>query len=381
MIQRNKKINLQDEKAKRYNKIKISVSIINIIIDITFITILAFSSIARIIVAQIEIYITNPYLQFLLFGLIIGVASSLISFWMEFYSSFIIEHRFALSNQSLFEWIKERLKALAVGLMLGIPVALVFYFLLRITGSEWWIYFSIFIFLLSIVLARIAPILIFPIFYKFKPLDTDDLKEKIYEIINKFNIQIKGIFTFNMSKDTKKANAGFTGIGKSKRIILSDTLIECFSTMEIIVIFAHEVGHYKKKHIIKNILLGGIVLFLSFYLCGNLYEWTIHKYGFINSYDIAAIPILLFYLTLFSLIIMPITNIISRKFERDADLFSIQITEDRESFISSMEKLAEMNLADKAPNKFIEFLFYSHPSIKKRIDFAKGIDDTQFKSS
>ena len=135
---------------------------------------------------------------------------------------------------------------------------LVFYYLLRIVGDDWWLYFSVFIILVAIVLARIAPIIIFPLFYKFKQLDNEEMKEGISAILEKYDINIKGIFTFNMSKDTKKANAGFTGIGKSKRIILSDTLIENFSTDEIKGIFAHELGHYTKRHIVKGIFLSSV---------------------------------------------------------------------------------------------------------------------------
>ncbi len=185
-------------------------------------------------------------------------------------------------------------------------------------------------------------------------------------------ISITGIYSFNLSKDTKKANAGFTGIGRSKRIILSDTLIEHFTPDEIAVIFAHEMGHYKKRHIVKSIVLGTVSIFLSFFLCGELYRLTLAHLGYINVYDIAAIPILFFYLTLFSLVTMPLSNALSRRYEREADRYALDATRDRDSFISSMEKLAELNLADRDPNQVTEFMFYSHPSIKKRIALARS---------
>ena len=359
---------LREEDAKVYNRIKVKLSIVDLIINIVFITLLAFSGISRFLVEIIEPYSPNLYLQFLVFLTTVGMAGGIIGFPLEFYSSYILEHRFKLSNQSFLKWIIERAKSLLVGLALGIPVALAFYYFLRVTGGLWWVYFSIFLFLVSILLARLAPVLIFPIFYTFKPMENSEIGEKILTIIQKYKIQIKGIFSFNMSKETKKANAGFTGIGKSKRIILSDTLIENFSPDEIAVIFAHEVGHYRRRHIVKNIFLSGIVIFISFYICGQVYDWSLYKFGFSNVYDIAAIPILFFYLSLFSLLTMPLTNFISRKYEIEADDFSIKATGDRGSFISGMEKLAEINLADKEPNPIVEFLFYGHPSIKKRID-------------
>jgi STE24 endopeptidase len=364
---------LKETDAKRYNSIKIRISIVDLVINIIFITILAFSGISSVIVKRIELSVQNPYLQFLLFLAVVGLSAGIIGFPLDFYSSYILEHKFELSTLNLFKWTIERIKSLGVGLVLGIPVALAFYYFLIISGKHWWLYFSAFIFLFTILLARLAPVVIFPIFYKFKPLDQGEISEKIIEIIKKNKIQIRGIYSFDMSRETKKANAGFTGIGRSKRIILSDTLIDNFTPDEIAIIFAHEVGHYKKRHIIKNILLSGTIIFISFFLCGQLYEWTLYRYGFIYIHEIAALPILFFYLSLFGIAAMPLSNYISRSYEIEADRFSIEVTEDKNSFISSMEKLAEINLADKEPYPLIEFLFYSHPSIKKRIESARGL--------
>ncbi|MDY6934255.1 MAG: M48 family metallopeptidase [Spirochaetota bacterium] len=363
----------KEEDVKTYNRIKIIINIFDLVFNIIFITLLAFSGISQYILGHIEVYSQNPYIQFLLFLFVVGLIAALIDFPIDLYSSYFLEHRYGLSNQNIFNWLIERMKSLIVGVSLGIPVSLIFYYLLRISGDNWWLFFGIFVFIFAILLARIAPILIFPIFYKYKQLDNDALKERIFGIIKKYNIGIKGIYTFDMSKDTKKANAGFTGIGKSKRIIISDTLIDNFTLDEIEIIFAHELGHYIKRHIVKSIFFSGTIIFLSFYICGILYSKTISIYGLDHSYDIAAIPILFFYLSLFSLVLMPITNIISRRFEREADLFAIQLIGKNEPFISSMERLAELNLTDKEPNKIIEFLFYSHPSIKKRIEFGRNV--------
>ena len=185
-------------------------------------------------------------------------------------------------------------------------------------------------------------------------------------------LAFRGIYTFNMSKKTRKANAGFTGIGRTRRIILSDTLVENFSPREIAVIFAHEMGHYKKRHILKNLVLGAAIIFLSLRLCGYVYSATISAMGYGRIHDVAALPVLLLYLSLFSLAIMPMTNAISRRYEVQADTFALETTGDRESFITSMEKLAEQNLADRNPHPVEEFVFYSHPSIGRRVAFARG---------
>lgn len=339
-------------------------------VNVILLTTLAFSGISLPIVRHVEVFFPDPYLAFLFFLALIGASASLIGFPLAFYGSYLLEHRFGLSNQSVFAWLIERVKSLVVSLSLGIPVALVFYYLLRTTGAWWWLFFSLFTFLFAVLLARLSPVLIYPLFYKFRPLGNEEIIQRINALLSDQHVSVRGIYTFNMSRDTKKANAGFTGIGKSRRIILSDTLIDHFTPDEIRVVFAHELGHYMRRHIVKGILISGILMFTSFYLCGLVYDGTLSRFGFIHVYDIAATPLLFFYLGVLSLLLMPATNALSRRFEREADRCALEFTGDRDSFISSMEKLAETNLADMNPPRLVEFLFYSHPSLDKRIAAA-----------
>lgn len=362
---------LKQPAEKKYNKIKLRLSIVDIVLNLIIIALLAFSGISQVVVGFITGFVANDYIAFLFFITIIGILYSILNFPFDFYGSYIIEHRFSLSNQTVAAWLIEKIKGAAVGIVIGVPVAVVFYVFLKLTGWFWWLWFSVFIFFISVFLARVAPVIIFPLFYKFKNLESDEIRRRITRLLDDQGIPIKGIYSFNLSKDTKKANAGFTGIGRSKRIILSDTLIGQFTPDEIAVVFAHEMGHYKKRHIVKSIALGAFSIFLSFYLCGELYRLTLGYLGFAHVYDIAAIPVLFFYLTLFSLVTMPLSNALSRKYEREADRYALEVTRDREAFISSMEKLADMNLADRDPNPVTEFMLYSHPSIKKRIAFAR----------
>ncbi|HOT43577.1 MAG TPA: M48 family metallopeptidase [Spirochaetota bacterium] len=363
---------LKKSREKEYNAIKLRLSIADIVLNIVIIGILAFSGISPLIEKAVRDYLSNDYLVFLVFITVVGVIYSILDFPFDFYGGYVVEHRFGLSNQSVPAWLFEKIKGAAVGVVVGVPVAMVFYLFLKMTGWLWWLWFSIFMFFISVFLARIAPVVIFPIFYKFRELESEEIRERIRDLVEGQGISIRGIYSFNLSKDTKKANAGFTGIGRSKRIILSDTLIGHFSPEEIAVIFAHEMGHYKKRHIVKSIVLGTASIFLSFFLCGELYRITLAHLGFTGVHDIAAIPILFFYLTLFSLVTMPLSNALSRMYEREADRYALDATRDRDAFISSMEKLADLNLADRDPNPVTEFMFYSHPSIKKRIALARA---------
>ncbi|HPS58223.1 MAG TPA: M48 family metallopeptidase [Spirochaetota bacterium] len=358
-------------KEKTYNRIKIRLNIAGMVIDLGLLVILAFSGLA-VLIASLSAVTGNDYINFLVFVFLCGLLFSAISIPMDFYGGYVVEHRFGLSNQSLLNWVKENLKSTALNIVIGVPVALAFYWFIRSTGNLWWLWFGIFVFVLSVVLARIAPVLIFPIFYKFKELDNGEIKERVEKILADVNIKISGIFSFNMSKDTKKANAGFTGLGKTKRIILSDTLLENFSVDEIAVVFAHEAGHYKYRHIVKNIMFSTVIIFVSFYLCGQSYAWTVSKMGFVQIHEFAALPVLMLYLSIFGLLLMPVTNSISRRYEYQADAYALQTTGNLEAFVSTMEKLAAINLSDKEPNRVVEFFFYSHPSIKRRVEAARA---------
>jgi len=361
------------EKSKVYNRIKIAVQIISLILNFGLILVLIFTPLARTIETKIYSITSNDYIAFLLFILSIGIISSIYEIPLSFYSEFIVEHKFKLSNQRFIDWLIEKLKSFLVSSVIALPILLIFFYLLK-NFELWWLFIAFAIFFFSILLVRLAPTLIFPIFYKFIPLDNENLKMKLTELCKKFGINFEGIYTFNLSKTTKKANAGFTGIFKSKRIILSDTLIENFTDDEILTVFAHELGHYKKKHIVKNILIGFVTTIVTFYLADQLYLYLIRLIKFNSIYQLSALPLLFLIMSIFSLILMPVTNSISRKFEYEADEFAVKSTGDKNAFISSLQKLSRINLADENPNQIIEFIFYSHPSINKRIERINRIN-------
>ena len=363
---------MEEGREKIYNRIKIRLTVIDIVLDILLLAVLSFSGLASLFARWAEVA-GNDYINFLLFALYSGLFFSIFGFPFDFYGSFIVEHRFGLSNQSIFRWVWEKVKSLMVSMAIGVPVALVFYYFLKSAGVNWWIYFSIFVVFVTVILARLAPVLIFPLFYKFKEIEDGEIKGRIEQVLSDAGVSIKGIYSFNMSRDTKKANAGFTGLGKTKRIILSDTLLQDFTPGEIAVVFAHEAGHYVHRHIIKNLLFSTVVIFATLFVCGKLHAVTVGAMGIIELHALPALPVLMLYLSVSGLLVMPLTNFISRRYEFQADEYAVKKTSDRESFISAMNKLVELNLADREPHPAVEFLLYSHPSIRRRIEFARNI--------
>jgi STE24 endopeptidase len=357
--------------AKQYNRIKLLFSLIATAISFLF----TFAIVALGYSLRIEKlvcgYLQSPYYSFLLFASLLGALNGLVSLPLSFYSGFILEHRYGLSNQTFLQWLWEHTKAMLVSVPIALPLAILFYFFLRTYQELWWLPVATSMFVVSIALSKIAPVFIMPLFYKFRPLENEVLRERILQLCKNTKMNITGIFTFNLSKTTKKANAGFTGIGKSKRIILGDTLMEHFSDDEIETVFAHELGHYVHGHIWKNILVGTLGIYLGLFITSRLYLVSLGWFGFTAVDQLAALPLLVLWLGVYSLVTSPLSNMLSRKYEYEADRYAIDKTGNATAFTSTMKKLAEMNLADTAPHPLVEFLFYSHPSIEKRIRAAE----------
>ena len=357
--------------AKEYNKIKLIISLTGILIELLFWIL--------IIATGLSYYITNigdklflsPLLRFYFFVVIIGAVSLIIGFPLSFYSDYIIEHRYSVSNQTFFNWLVEKFKALIVGLVLGAVVLTIFYLMLRYYTNYWWLGTWIFLFLFSVLLSRLAPTLIFPLFYKFESLDNPEIKDKISKLSKKYRLNVTGIFQFNLSKTTKKANAAFTGLGKSKRVILGDTLLKDFNTDEIETIFAHEIGHYVNRHLMKGIFINGFISLAGLYLVFTIYNIILSAQNLI-PYQLEALPYLGLLFLIYTQLSGPLSNYISRRFEYQADSFAVKTTGKIEIYKNSLQKLSKMNLADEEPHPLVEFLFYSHPSIKHRIEKIIG---------
>lgn len=359
--------------SKKYNNSKLAVGIIKGIFSFLLILYFVVSGLSIQLENYLAQYITNDYILFIAFVSCVGLAAGIIFFPFDYYKDFHLEHKYNLSNQTFLKWIYEDLKGVAVSLLIGTPILLLFFYALRSFGEIWWLPFAIILFLFSVVLARIVPIFILPIFYKISPLEDDELKKKIYDLGKDAGLKVTEVFTFNMSKNTKKANAAFTGIGKSKRVLLGDTLLENYSKDEIETVLAHEFGHYKRNHIIKNLIIGTVSSFLTLFLIAQLYSWSVEFFGFVSVQRIAAIPLLSIWGMLIGLVLTPISNIISRKFEYEADEYAVKVTNKPEAFINTLTKLTDQNMGDKDPHPWVEWFTYSHPSIKNRISYINNL--------
>ena len=192
-------------------------------------------------------------------------------------------------------------------------------------------------------------------------------------LANKMKVKILDVFEIDFSKKTLKANAAFVGIGKTKRVILADTLKDKYSDDEIEVILAHEFAHYKLKHLLKLIFINSLATILAFYFIFKTSDNVLGLFGLSSLSDIAALPVIIMYLVVFGIVMQPFQNYISRYLEKNADKMALSVTGLREAFVSMMEKLSNQNLADRNPHPIIKFFFFDHPPVDERINMAKSL--------
>jgi len=359
------------EKAKKYWRTKRWLFLIDIIWNALLLYAVLFSR-ASIILRNMAMSLTdNPFIYIGLYLLWLGTFLSIAVFPLECYEGFFLEHKFSLSPLSFVKWFKRYLKRGLVAGVITLIITEAVYFLLRRFPENWWIFAGFSWVLFTIILSRLAPVVILPLFYKYSPLDRDELKKRLLKLAIKSGSQVKGVFRINMSKETKKANAALVGIGKTRRIIIGDTLLNNFSDDEIEVVLAHELGHHKKLHIWKLTIFGTFITFIGLFITNIIMKQYLLFFGFDDISDIGAFPLLCLLLLGFSVLAMPLQNSFSRYLERRADMFALKITRMPDVFIATMTKLAKQNLSDIAPNKFIEIVMYTHPPVSKRIKMAE----------
>lgn len=353
-------------REKRYNRYKIILSITEMVLGLLFLLLIVTTGFSQSVETWIRTFISNDYLVLLIFTAIIGGLDIIIMLPISWYSGYYLEHKFDLSNQNFVQWVWEKTKGMLVSIPIALVLLVIFYALLKNFATYWWAIMATVMLVFSVILARLAPVLIFPLFYDFDELEDQELAEKVEELCNQVGMDLKGVYQFNLSKNTKKGNAAFTGLGKSRRVILGDTMLEELDHDEILAVLAHELGHYKLKHLWKGMLMSVVMTYTGLFLVSMIYNQFYPLVGE-NHYTIAALPIMAIILSIYSFVTSPISNAYSRKNEREADDFAVNLTGDNQAFISGLEKLSKQNLSDPDPHPLTVFFYYSHPPINERL--------------
>jgi STE24 endopeptidase len=282
-------------------------------------------------------------------------------------------HRFDLSTQKIKGWITDQGKMLFIGSIVGGLLLEMIYAFLRVFPNWWWLGAGSILLIFNVILANLAPVILFPIFNKFVPIENDyeELSNRLIKLADQAGAHVQGVFKFDMSRRTKIATAGLTGLGNTRRIILSDTLLNEFTPDEIETVLAHELGHHVHKDIPLAIAEGSMITLIGLFLTSLGLKAATTYLGFNGPGDIASLPLFLLAIGFYGLVTMPLGNAYSRWRERKADEYALQITGKSTAYVSAFTRLANQNLTEIDPEPWEEFLLHSHPALGKRIALAQ----------
>ena len=350
------------ELAKRYTREKLGIGVFNgIFVPIIFLFILISSDLNSNIVNIASGFgiLSAPVYAFVFMTLL-----HILRFPVHFYSSYIYEHNYKLSNYTIARWFKDYFKRLFLGYVFFIPVVTGFFLIAGM--HSWWIYATIAYFLLTLAVSYIFPIIIMPFMYKIEPYKDTQHKNRLLSMTRKFGLtEIKNVVVVKESEKSKKPNAVFMGIGKTKTIGLFDTLIHSFPRAEVESVIWHELGHYVGKDNIRHVIIETFKMAFMLLVIDYLFA----KYSI--PFSIMSFPVIMLSFMLLELLTMPITNTYSRHLEKKADLFSLDIAKKLDAHVSAEMRLADMHLSELRVHPLIEFFFYTHPMTAKRIQYAK----------
>ncbi len=299
----------------------------------------------------------------------LGALSYLLGLPFQYYHQFHLEDRFGFNKMTRLLFITDQLKSMLIALAIGTPLLYLMFWILNSLGNKWWLWAWATMLLVQVLLAALFPILLMPLFYKFTPLADGELKDQIVAIAKKINFKMSGVFTIDGSKRSGHSNAFFAGIGKTRRIVLYDTLVNSLNTEELVGVLAHEMGHNIKKHVLKSLLVSALTTLFGFYLLAQALNWPVFYQSFFIPEAIPHIGIILFTF-LFSVFTFPLTPLfqaLSRKHEYEADAFAIAHTAQPQALAHALIKLSKDNLSNLTPHPWYSFYHYSHPTTLERI--------------
>jgi STE24 endopeptidase len=294
-----------------------------------------------------------------------------LGFPFSFYGGFVVEHRYGLSRESFREWLRDHAKAMAVGLVFSLIAAVAVYAAIYVTPRWWWLIAALLATIAAIVLTNILPTVLLPLFYRLEPLERAELRDRLVALADAQGIRAIGVFVWGLGEKTRKANAALVGLGRSRRILLSDTLLAEYSDDEIEVILAHELAHHVHRDLWKAIGLEAMIAVVAAWAADFLRRAVGPVFGFTGPQDLAAMPLHLLGAGLVSLLAVPVANALSRRNERSADAFALKLTARSDSFVAAMKRLGAQNLAEPRPSALTQLLFYTHPPLEDRIAAAE----------
>ncbi|HWW85048.1 MAG TPA: M48 family metallopeptidase [Vicinamibacterales bacterium] len=375
---------MNEDRATRYHRLKRQAGIVSLAWSVLLLVGLLWTGWAIAVRTGAESIATHvgpaswqPGLAVISYVILLSLLNEIGGLPIDFYRGFVVERRYELSNQKIGSWLVDEVKSYGLGVILGCGAASLTYWLIRLSPDRWWFPAGVVFALLILMMTNLAPVLLLPLFYRVKPLENPVLCLRLVSLAERAGARVVGAYEWGMGAKTKKANAALTGLGRTRRILISDTMLAEYSEDEIEVVLAHELGHHVHGDIWKGIVFECALILAGFYLAARLLSGLAASIGLRGSADVAGLPLLLLAAGAVSFVMMPFAHAMSRRLERHADRFALDLTRNPAAFISAMRRLAAQNLAEERPSRLVQWLFYSHPPILERIAAARAFPDGQ----
>ena len=327
---------------------------------------------------RVEAWAVSWPLQAAAYAGLLWFATVLFFFPLDWLRDYRLERRFGLSNHTPVSWLKDHAKQLGLSAFFGLVAVESLSAILRFSPQRWWLWTAAAWFGWSVVITRIFPTWLIPLFYRQKPVEDAALTRSLEQFLERCGTPVHGVFQVNLSRTTKKANACLCGMGPTRRVLLSDTLLSAYPEPEIEVVLAHEVGHHRLHHLGISLVVGAAAMAAACFLVDAAVRVLVDGGPFFDLAPIgrlsslAALPVIGLGLALANLALLPATNGLSRFLEQQADRFALEKTQNPGAFIGAMRRLAEQNLAELQPPRWVEWLLYDHPPIAKRLAMAEN---------
>jgi STE24 endopeptidase len=362
-----------EDKSARYHRLKRRAEVLDLVWSAVLLaTLLVSGGAALLRDFALNVAGDRLYLAIVLVAISLGALHAVVSFPLAIYSGFVLERRYELSRQSLRAWLIDYSKGLAVAAVLGLPALLLVYYTMAQAPAWWWVIAGAIFAVLIVGLANLAPVVFLPLFFSFTPLRREELRARLESLAARAGTRIVGVYEWALGAKTRKANAALTGLGTTRRILVSDTMLEHYSDDEIEVVLAHELGHHVHHDIWRALALETALILLGFFVADVTLRTIGGRLGLQGLTDPAGVPLLLAAAGVVSLILMPLGLALSRRHERRADRFALDLTSNPQAFVTAMRRLGAQNLAEDRPSRVVEWLFYSHPPLEERLAAARA---------
>jgi len=360
------------DSARSYHRWQFWIGVSEYLISATYLGALLVTGLSTHLRDVLAGWTSHWWLAVLVAVLVIGLGQQLLILPLSLVGGFWLPRGYGLHHQSFARWAVDRLKAALIGIILGGTAVLVVYALLRST-PWWWMWATAALFAGQVLIAFVTPIWLVPIFYRLIPLpEGDELRSRLLGLAERAGVPAIGVYIADQSRRSRTANAAVVGLGRTRRIILFDTLVKEFQPDEVEAVLAHELGHHAAGDVWRALMVQGVLTVAAMWVADRVLAAGASALGLFGPADVAGVPLLGLVTMAVSLLSLPLVNGWSRRIETRADDFALKLTRNPTPFIGAMERLADLNLAERKPHVLKELVLYSHPSVDRRIARARA---------